>query len=160
MIKITLNGKALSLDADPAMPILYAIRDLAQLTGTKFGCGMGLCGACTVHLDGQPIRSCVTPLSAAIDKNVTTIEGLGSETALHPVQQAWLDNKVPQCGFCQSGQMMSAVALLERSPSPSDDDIDAGMQGNICRCGTYPRIRKAIKQAARTIQADVEKVSS
>jgi len=156
MINISLNGQSLSLDADPTMPILYAIRDLAQLTGTKFGCGMGLCGACTVHLDGQPIRACVTPLSAAVDKSITTIEGLSAEAGLHPVQQAWLDNKVPQCGYCQSGQMMSAAALLARNSSPSDDDIDTAMQGNVCRCGTYPRIRKAIKQAAQTMQANNE----
>lgn len=157
MIDIKLNGEALSLDAEPNMPILYAIRDLAQLTGTKFGCGMGLCGACTVHLDGQPIRSCVTPLSAALDKELTTVEGLSGDTKLHPVQQAWLDHKVPQCGYCQAGQMMSAVALLERTPSPTDDDIDSAMQGNICRCGTYPRIKKAIKQAASTINVDAKK---
>ena len=152
MVKITLNGKPVSLDADPSMPLLYAIRDIAQLTGTKFGCGMGLCGACTVHLDGQPIRSCVTPVSAAVDKNITTIEGLGERAALHPVQEAWLDNKVPQCGYCQSGQMMSAAALLATNSSPSDADIDAAMQGNICRCGSYPRIRTAIKQAAAKMQ--------
>ena len=168
MIEIKLNGKLMSLDADPAMPLLYAIRDIAQLTGTKFGCGLGLCGACTVHLDGLAIRACVTPLSAAIDKEVTTIEGLSTdlkpdgdaarglkvETGMHPVQQAWFDNKVPQCGYCQPGQMMSAAALLASNASPSDADIDAAMQGNICRCGTYPRIRKAIKQAAKTIQAN------
>ncbi|NNC98558.1 MAG: (2Fe-2S)-binding protein [Gammaproteobacteria bacterium] len=160
MVKLTLNGTSLSLDADPQMPILYAIRDFAQLTGTKFGCGMGLCGACTVHLDGQAVRSCVTPLSAAVGKNITTIEGLegitGKNSTLHPVQQAWIDHKVPQCGYCQSGQIMSAVALLAKNPSPSDADIDTAMQGNICRCGTYPRIRSAIKQAA----AKARKVSS
>ncbi len=158
MVQITLNGKIMSLDADPAMPLLYAIRDIAQLTGTKFGCGLGLCGACTVHLDGQAIRSCVTPLSAAIDKRVTTIEGLANginvETPMHPVQEAWLDNKVPQCGYCQPGQMMSAAALLASNSAPTDDDIDTAMQGNICRCGTYPRIRKAIKQAAKTLQSN------
>jgi len=156
MVKISLNGTPLSLDADPAMPLLYAIRDIAQQTGTKFGCGLGLCGACTVHLNGEPVRSCVTPVSAAIGKEITTIEGLGKESKLHPVQQAWIDNKVPQCGYCQSGQMMSAAALLASNSSPSDADIDNAMQGNICRCGTYPRIRKAIKQAA----AQVEKVKS
>ncbi|MEM7360593.1 MAG: (2Fe-2S)-binding protein [Pseudomonadota bacterium] len=151
MVKITLNGEQISLDADPQMPLLYAIRDIAQLTGTKFGCGMGLCGACTVHLDGQAIRSCVTPLSAAADKKITTIEGLGNtagDKGVHPVQEAWIDHKVPQCGYCQSGQMMSAAALLATNSSPSDDEIEAAMQGNICRCGTYPRIRSAIKQAA------------
>jgi len=154
MVTITLNGKALSLDADPAMPLLYAIRDIAQLTGTKFGCGLGLCGACTVHLDGQAVRSCVTPLSAAADKAITTIEGLSDDTTLHPVQEAWLENKVPQCGFCQSGQMMSAAGLLANNTSPSDKDIDIAMQGNICRCGTYPRIRSAIKQAGAAIKAN------
>jgi len=152
MVKLTLNGKALSLDADPAMPLLYAIRDIAELTGTKFGCGLGLCGACTIHLDGTPIRSCVTPLSAAQDKSITTIEGIGSNDAMHPVQEAWVANKVPQCGYCQSGQMMSAVALLESNRSPSDSDIETAMQGNICRCGTYPRIKKAIKEAAENLQ--------
>lgn len=152
MVKLTLNNKALSLDADPAMPLLYAIRDIAELTGTKFGCGLGLCGACTVHLNGAPIRSCVTPLSAAQGKTITTIEGLGNDDAMHPVQAAWLANKVPQCGYCQSGQMMSAAALLESNDAPSDTDIETAMQGNICRCGTYPRIKKAIKEAAENIQ--------
>ena len=160
MVKLNLNGKSLSLDADPAMPLLYAIRDIAELTGTKFGCGLGLCGACTVHMDGNPIRSCVTPLSAAQDKSITTIEGLVStdadkttgENEMHPVQTAWVANKVPQCGYCQSGQIMSAVALLKENPSPSDSEIEAAMQGNICRCGTYPRIKKAIKEAAANIQ--------
>jgi len=152
MVKLTLNGKTLSLDADPAMPLLYAIRDIAELTGTKFGCGLGLCGACTVHMDGSPIRSCVTPLSAAQDKAITTIEGLGDSEAMHPVQAAWVANKVPQCGYCQSGQIMSAAALLESNASPSDADIETAMQGNICRCGTYPRIKKAIKEAAINIQ--------
>ncbi len=152
MVKLTLNNKALSLDADPAMPLLYAIRDIAELTGTKFGCGLGLCGACTVHLNGAPIRSCVTPLSAAQGKTITTIEGLGNDDAMHPVQAAWLANKVPQCGYCQSGQMMSAAALLESNDAPSDSDIETAMQGNICRCGTYPRIKKAIKEAAENIQ--------
>ena len=152
MLKLTLNGKALSLDADPAMPLLYAIRDIAELTGTKFGCGMGLCGACTVHLDGKAIRSCVTPLSAAQDKAITTIEGLGSDQELHPLQAAWVANKVPQCGYCQSGQIMSAAALLDENESPSDSDIEEAMQGNICRCGTYPRIKKAIKEAASNLQ--------
>lgn len=152
MVNLILNGVPLELDADPNMPLLYAIRDIAQLTGTKFGCGLGLCGACTVHLDGQPIRSCLTPLSTAADKKITTIEGLGDEASPHPVQKAWIDNKVPQCGYCQSGQMMSAAALLANNPSPSDEDINTAMQGNICRCGTYPRIKKAIKQAAVNIQ--------
>jgi len=150
VIKLTLNGSQVELDADPSMPLLYAIRDIAQLTGTKFGCGLGLCGACTVHLDGQPVRSCVTAISAAEGKEITTIEGLEVDGQLHPVQAAWIDHKVPQCGYCQSGQMMSAVALLESNPNPNDKEIEAAMQGNICRCGTYPRIRKAIKQAAQT----------
>ncbi len=149
MVKLELNGKPVSIDADPTMPLLYAIRDIAQLTGTKFGCGLGLCGACTVHLDGQPIRACVTNLSAAEGKKITTIEGLEQGGELHAVQTAWIDNKVPQCGYCQSGQMMSAAALLATNSSPTDAEIDTAMQGNICRCGTYPRIRKAIKQAAK-----------
>jgi isoquinoline 1-oxidoreductase alpha subunit len=152
MITLTLNGKVLSLDAAPEMPLLYAIRDIAQLTGTKFGCGLGLCGACTVHMDGIAIRSCVTPLSSAQDAVITTIEGLGSDDELHPVQAAWLANKVPQCGYCQSGQIMSAVALLATNAAPSDAEIETAMQGNICRCGTYPRIKVAIKEAAENIQ--------
>jgi isoquinoline 1-oxidoreductase alpha subunit len=152
MITLTLNGKALSLDAAPEMPLLYAIRDIAQLTGTKFGCGLGLCGACTVHMDGIAIRSCVTPLSSAQDTVITTIEGLGSDDELHPVQAAWVANKVPQCGYCQSGQIMSAVALLATNTAPSDTEIETAMQGNICRCGTYPRIKVAIKEAAENIQ--------
>lgn len=160
MVKITLNGNPVSLEADPAMPLLYAIRDIAELTGTKFGCGLGLCGACTVHLDGQAIRSCVTPLSAAVGKQVTTIEGLSTDASLHPVQQAWLDNKVPQCGYCQAGQIMSASALLANKQVPSDQEIETAMQGNICRCGTYPRIKKAIKQAADAIQSSKEETAS
>ncbi len=152
MIKLTLNGKAMSLDAAPEMPLLYAIREVAELTGTKFGCGLGLCGACTVHLNGVATRSCVTPLSSAQNAVVTTIEGLGNDETLHPVQAAWLANKVPQCGYCQSGQMMSAAALLASNASPSDSDIETAMQGNICRCGTYPRIKKAIKEAAGNIR--------
>ena len=148
MAKLTLNGKAISLDVDPSMPLLYAIRDIAELTGTKFGCGLGLCGACTIHLDGNAIRSCVTPISAAEGKSITTIEGLATEKGLHPLQDAWVANKVPQCGYCQSGQIMSAAALLERNAAPSDEEIETAMQGNICRCGTYPRIKKAIKEAA------------
>lgn len=152
MIKLTLNGKPVELDADPAMPLLYAIRDIAQLTGTKFGCGLGLCGACTIHLDGTAIRSCVTPLSVAEGKAITTIEGLSENDELHPVQEAWIDHKVPQCGYCQSGQMMNAASFLETNSSPSDAEIETAMQGNICRCGTYPRIKKAIKQAAIKIE--------
>jgi len=160
MVKITLNGKPVSIEADPAMPLLYAIRDMAQLTGTKFGCGLGLCGACTVHLDGQPIRSCVTPLSAAVGKKVTTIEGLNKDAALHPVQQAWIDHKVPQCGYCQAGQMMSAAALLSSNSAPTEQDIETAMQGNICRCGTYPRIKKAIEDAAEVIRAKQKEATS
>lgn len=151
MTTLKLNGKEVTIDADPQMPLLYAIRDLAQLTGTKFGCGLGLCGACTVHLDGNPIRSCVTPVSSVAGKEITTIEGLGSEQDLHAVQRAWIANKVPQCGYCQSGQMMSAAALLAQNTSPSDEEIDAAMQGNICRCGTYPRLRQAIKDAGNEL---------
>jgi len=133
------------------MPILWALRDVVGLTGTKFGCGMALCGACTVHLDGQPIRSCVTPVSAATGKRITTIEAIGETPAGKKVQQAWLDLEVVQCGYCQSGQIMSASALLAKNAHPSDADIDGAMSGNICRCGTYPRIRAAIKQARRSL---------
>lgn len=146
-IKIKLNNESYTVDADPKMPLLWAIRDLVGLTGTKFGCGIAQCGACTVHLDGNPIRSCSVPVSAAANKNITTIEGL-SEDNSHPVQQAWIMEQVPQCGYCQSGQIMTAAALLSKNPSPSDTDIDNAMQGNICRCGTYIRIRKAVKTAA------------
>ncbi|HEY7772129.1 MAG TPA: (2Fe-2S)-binding protein [Marinagarivorans sp.] len=152
MLKLTLNGQSVSLEADDNMPILYALRDIQQLTGTKYGCGAGQCGACTVHINGEPVRSCLTPLSMAAGKTVTTIEGLAKGEQLHPVQQAWLDNNVPQCGYCQAGQMMSAAALLAKNASPSDDEINSHMQGNICRCGTYPRIKKAIKQAGVMIQ--------
>lgn len=146
-VEFELNGEQISLDVDPQMPILWAIRDIAGLTGTKFGCGKALCGACTVHLNGQPIRSCSTPVSAASGQSITTIEGL-SDDGNHPVQVAWRELNVPQCGYCQSGQIMSAVALLERTPKPDDADIDAAMSGNICRCGTYTRIRKAIHKVA------------
>ncbi len=152
MLKLKINGEETALDADPQMPLLYAVRDIAQLTGTKFGCGLGLCGACTVHMDGVPIRSCVTPVSVAEGKSITTIEGLGSADDLHAVQKAWLANKVPQCGYCQAGQMMSAAALLESNKAPSDEEIETAMQGNICRCGTYPRIKQAIKDAGEELQ--------
>ena len=148
MITLTINGKKHQLDVAPEMPLLWALRDVLNMTGTTYGCGMSLCGACTVHLDGEPTRSCTLPVSAAKNKSVTTIEGL-SEQGDHPVQQAWQDLNVPQCGYCQSGQMMSAAALLAKNASPSDGDIDSAMQGNICRCGTYPRIREAIHQAAK-----------
>ena len=146
-IELTINGQTVSLDVEPEMPLLWAIRDLAGLTGTKFGCGKALCGACNVHLDGQVIRSCVIPVSAAAGKDVTTIEGLDG-AGNHPVQVAWRELNVAQCGYCQSGQIMSAAALLERIPNPTDADIDSAMSGNICRCGTYTRIRKAIHRAA------------
>ena len=143
-----LNGKPATLDADPNMPLLWAVREVAGLTGTKFGCGMALCGACTVHLDGKAIRSCITPLSTVAGRKVTTIEGLAS-TPAKAVQSAWVKLQVPQCGYCQSGQIMSAAALLAGNPKPSDSAIDDAMSGNICRCGTYVRIREAIKQAAQ-----------
>jgi isoquinoline 1-oxidoreductase alpha subunit len=146
-IETTINGKPHTLDADPEMPLLWAIRDLVGLTGTKFGCGKALCGTCTVHIDGEPVRSCTFPVSAAAGKSITTIEGL-SEDGNHPVQVAWRELNVPQCGYCQSGQIMSAAALLERIPSPSREQIDTAMSGNICRCGTYTRIRAAIERAA------------
>ena len=146
-IEFELNGETVSLEVDPAMPLLWAIRDSAGLTGTKYGCGKALCGSCVVHINGQPMRSCVTPSAAAAGGVVTTIEGL-SEDGSHPVQVAWRELNVAQCGYCQSGQIMSAVALLERSPNPSDDEIDAAMSGNICRCGTYNRIRRAIHKVA------------
>ncbi len=148
MITLVVNGKRHTVDVPSDTPLLWVIRDSIGLTGTKFGCGMAQCGACTVHLDGQTIRSCVTPVSDAVGKAVTTIEGL-SEKGLHPVQQAWIAEEVPQCGYCQSGQIMSAAALLARVPSPTDADIDQAMAGNICRCGTYQRIRAAIHRAAR-----------
>ena len=147
MITLILNGRNTTLDADGDMPLLWALRDIVGLTGTKYGCGMALCGACTVHLEGTPVRSCVTPLSAASGKRVTTIEGLSPDNS-HPVQRAWIELDVPQCGYCQSGQIMSAAALLAQTPEPSDADIDAAMAGNICRCGTYQRIRAAIHRAA------------
>jgi isoquinoline 1-oxidoreductase subunit alpha len=147
-----LNGKPTTLDADPNMPLLWAVREVAGLPGTKFGCGMALCGACTVHLDGKAIRSCITPLSAVAGRKVTTIEGLASAPA-KAVQAAWVELQVPQCGYCQSGQIMSATALLESNPAPTDADIDGAMSGNICRCGTYSRIRAAIHSAAGSIKA-------
>jgi len=152
MIKLHINGQAHELDVDPGTPLLWAIREQAGLTGTKFGCGIAQCGACTVHLNGAPIRSCVTPVQAAADQHITTIEGIGQgEEGLHAIQQAWIDEQVPQCGYCQSGQIMAAVALLETNPAPTDADIDAAMSGNICRCGTYSRIRRGIKRAATTL---------
>ena len=147
MVTVTINGALHELDADPEMPLLWALRDALGMTGTKYGCGIGACGACTVHIDGQAMRSCLTPLASVADKSVTTIEGLGAE-GLHAVQQAWIEENVPQCGYCQAGQIMSAVSLLEKNNQPSDQDIDNAMAGNLCRCGTYPRIRKAIHNAA------------
>ena len=147
-MKLDINGSIRDVDATPDMPLLWVIRDLAGLTGTKFGCGMAQCGACTVHVDGNPVRACVTPVSVVAGHKITTIEGLSSDGS-HPVQRAWAEADVVQCGYCQSGQIMSAVALLDQKPDPSDDDIDAAMSGNICRCGTYGRVRQAIHLAAR-----------
>ncbi|HEX7384972.1 MAG TPA: (2Fe-2S)-binding protein [Burkholderiaceae bacterium] len=146
---LTINGAPVTVTAEPDTPLLWVIRDEVGLTGTKFGCGKALCGACTVHLDGTPVRSCQTPLSAAAGKKVTTIEAMASTAVGRKVQAAWVAHDVPQCGYCQSGQIMSAVALLEAKPNPSDADIDQAMSGNICRCGTYPRIRAAIHSAAK-----------
>ncbi|MBU0586958.1 MAG: (2Fe-2S)-binding protein [Gammaproteobacteria bacterium] len=151
MMQLNVNGKARSLDADPAMPLLWALREDLQLTGTKFGCGMSLCGACTVHVDGQAVRSCTTQLSSVTGKKVTTIEAVSASKAGQAVQRAWAKIDVPQCGYCQSGQIMSATALLSKNKAPSDADIDAAMSGNICRCGTYNQIRAAIKDAAQSL---------
>jgi aerobic-type carbon monoxide dehydrogenase small subunit (CoxS/CutS family) len=148
MLKLKINGAEHRIDVAPDTPLLWVIRENLGLTGTKFGCGAAQCGACTVLLDGAPIRSCVTPASAAAGSDITTIEGLATADSLHPVQQAWINEQVPQCGYCQSGQILAAVALLENNPSPSDRDIDLAMSGNICRCGMYPRIRQAINKVA------------
>ena len=148
MMKLSVNGRAVSVDVPPETPLLWTLRDELGMVGTKFGCGAGLCGSCTVHLDGSAIRSCVTPISATAGKKVTTIERMASDPLGAAVQAAWLSLNVPQCGYCQGGQIMSAVALLRRNPTPSDADIDEAMSGNICRCGTYTRIRAAIKQVA------------
>ena len=145
---LKINNKSYTIDVDPKMPLLWAIRDAVGLTGTKYGCGIAQCGACTVHLEGTPVRSCSLPVSAAASKNITTVEGL-SEDNSHPVQLAWIQEQVPQCGYCQSGQIMAAAALIKRTPNPTDKDIDSAMQGHICRCGTYTRIRKAVKTAAQ-----------
>ena len=155
MMTLEVNGRELETDASPETPLLWVLRDHLGLTGTKFGCGMALCGACTVHLEGVPIRSCVTPLAAVEGRRITTIEGVSNDRS-HPVQRAWLELDVPQCGYCQSGQILSAVALLAANPAPTDADIDAAMSGNICRCGTYPRIRKAIHRAAEIARAGGE----
>ena len=151
MTQLTVNGNPVSIDAEDDTPLLWALREQLQLTGTKFGCGMGLCGACTVHLDGQAIRSCSTPLSAAAGRHVTTIEAVGHERIGKAVQNAWISHDVPQCGYCQSGQIMSACALLAEHQHPSDADIDSAMSGNLCRCGTYNQIRAAIKDASTAL---------
>jgi isoquinoline 1-oxidoreductase alpha subunit len=148
MVALTVNGQERRFDGDPAMPLLWYLRDELGLTGTKFGCGIAACGACTVHLDGDAVRACQTPVGDAEGKRVVTIEGLDPD-GRHPLQKAWIALGVPQCGYCQAGQIMQAAALLKQTPNPGDDDIDSAMFGNICRCGTYPRIRAAIKQAAR-----------
>ncbi len=150
MIQIYVNGGRHSVDVDPSTPLLWVLRDTIGLTGTKYGCGIAACGACTVHVDGQPLRSCITPVSSVAGKHVTTIEGL-SKDGYHPVQQAWIAEEVPQCGFCQSGQILAAAALLANNPHPSDADIDSAMSGIICRCGTYQRIRRAIRRAAQNL---------
>ena len=151
MLKLDINGNSRELDMDPDTPLLWAIRDGLQLTGTKYGCGIAQCGACIVLVDGQPVRSCITPVSSVADRKITTIEGLSADRS-HPVQQAWIEAEVPQCGYCQSGQILAATALLNSNPQPTDADIDDAMQDVLCRCGTYPRIRKAIKKAASSIK--------
>lgn len=151
MVSFELNGRPVQVDVDPATPLLWTLRDALNMTGTKFGCGMALCGACTVHIDGAATRSCVTPISAVAGKKVTTIEGAGTDPVGRAVQEAWVRHDVPQCGYCQSGQIMSATALLRENKKPNDEQIDAAMAGNICRCGTYARIRAAIKDAAASL---------
>ncbi len=153
MTSLTINGKEYGVDASADMPLLWVIREQCGLTGTKFGCGIAQCGACTVHIDGEPVRSCVTPAISAEKKNITTIEGIAPDkNTLHIVQQAWIEEQTPQCGYCQSGQIMSAVALLNEKPSPTDEEIDAAMSGNICRCGMYGRIKSAIHRASASLQ--------
>jgi len=151
MVTLNINGHDTEVDADPSTPILWTLRDNLHMTGTKFGCGMALCGACTVHLNGQAIRSCVTPISAAVGQKITTIEAMEADKVGQAVQDAWVRHDVPQCGYCQSGQVMSATALLAVNRNPSDADIDAAMSGNICRCGTYSRIKAAIKDASKAL---------
>ncbi len=151
MIPISVNGSSFSVDAEPETPLLWVLRDHLDMTGTKFGCGMSLCGACTVFIDGKPARSCATPVSAVLGRRVTTIEAVGSLRVGKAVQEAWIAESVPQCGYCQSGQVMSATALLISTPQPTDEQIDAAMDGNLCRCATYPRIRAAIKRAAKAL---------
>ncbi|WP_338413656.1 (2Fe-2S)-binding protein [uncultured Sphaerotilus sp.] len=150
-MQLTVNGQTHTLDLEPEMPLLWVLRDALNLPGTKFGCGMALCGACTVHVDGAPVRSCVTPVGS-VTGQVTTIEGLGTPAALHAVQAAWIAHQVAQCGYCQSGQIMAAAALLQQNSAPTDADIDAALSGNLCRCGAYPRIRAAIHDAAKRLQ--------
>jgi aerobic-type carbon monoxide dehydrogenase small subunit (CoxS/CutS family) len=152
MLQLIVNGHSVDTDATPDTPLLWVLRDHLGMTGTKFGCGAALCGACTVHLDGEPVRSCQLPLEAVAGRKVTTIEGVSADRS-HPVQQAWMELDVPQCGYCQSGQIMSATALLARNSSPTDADIDVAMSGNLCRCGTYPRIRSAIHRAAELMKS-------
>lgn len=152
MVKLKVNGTLHEFDGDPDIPLMWVLREDLKLTGTKFGCGIGTCGSCTVHVDGEPVRSCLLPVAGADGKSVTTIEGLSPDSS-HPVQQAWIAENAPQCGYCQSGQIMSAAALLARNSAPSDADIDQAMSGNICRCGTYQRIRRAIHRAAAEIAA-------
>ena len=147
-LDLNINNKTYTVDVDPQMPLIWVIRDYVGLTGTKFGCGIAQCGSCTVHVDGNPIRSCVFPASAAVGRKITTIEGISSDRS-HPVQKAWIEHQVPQCGYCHSGQIMTAVALLNDNPEPTDEDIDTAMQGILCRCGTYPRIREAVHAAAK-----------
>jgi len=160
MIDLSINGRNYRVDVDPGTPLLWVIREQAGLPGTKFGCGIAQCGACTVHVNGAPVRSCVTSVQAVAGQAITTIEGLGTiGSGLHPVQQAWIDEQVPQCGYCQSGQIMAAAALLATNPDPGDADIDAAMSGNICRCGTYPRIRRGIKRAAREMRGTARETS-
>jgi isoquinoline 1-oxidoreductase alpha subunit len=154
-LTLIINGQKHTVDVDPQMPLLWVIRDFVGLTGTKFGCGMAQCGACTIHLDGNATRSCVLPVSAVEGKQITTIEGISTDRS-HPVQKAWIKEQVPQCGYCQSGQIMSAVALLKKNPKPSNADIDTAMQGNICRCGTYLRIRKAIHSASNEMSVSLK----
>jgi len=150
MIKLTVNGTEHSLDVEADTPLLWVVRDYLDLKGSKFGCGAGLCGACTMHLNGNPIRTCITPISSVAGQSITTIEGLGYKDSMSSVQQAWVEHNVPQCGYCQSGQIMSATALLATNAKPSDEDIDSAMSGNICRCGTYPRIKAAIHSVANS----------
>jgi len=151
-ITLRINGTAHTLDVEPEMPLLWALRDHVGLTGTKYGCGIAQCGVCTVHVDGKPVRSCTTPVASVVGREVTTIEGLSPDSK-HPVQRAWVEHTVPQCGYCQSGQIMAVVALLASTPEPSDSDIDSALAGHLCRCGTYPRIRAAVHHAAKLAQA-------